>query len=230
MSKRSQRKKKSKKKTTFFEPFPDELILYGDEVRESDVIVTDAGFDTVTYQLALKSFSWYEITNWWEWVLGEEEWGELDEELPMRTPSDNEILLLIEKLLLKFDWLPQRVDVLTARAVLNDDYQWVKLIMLKDNTFCFNEIFAQFEGEAISLGIKMRSELNNENLVIVNDNQDAVLRMQSPRFDDWDEGYFEIEDESEIVLAYPKIYWMPRKYVGLADRLTVEQATRIFFS
>ncbi len=183
--------------------------------KESDVIVTDAGSDVVTYELAFKSFNWEEMTDWWESVLGQEEWEELSAKLPdnIWRLSTNDTQPLIEKLLCEFDWLPQKVNVLTARAVFNEDYKWVKLLTLNCPAFfpLFNSCFSQFEAEAIRLGVTMWLELNDENLVIVNDNQEAVLRIQYSdiddwgKNDDWGENYYDIRTQSAMDLTKLKI-------------------------
>lgn len=64
----------------------------------------------------------------------------------------------------------------------------------------------------------MRKESGNENIVIINDNKQAVADINGWSFFMSSKDF---ENESKVV-------WTPKKNVKIADKLTVEKATKVF--
>ncbi len=221
------KRRKSKKSK-----FPHQLTIHGCPSRKEERIVTDAGFESIDYQLALKYFSLDEIFNYWECYVDFED-IELEAEIEQfealantnyyffSEPKQQEFLnLLIDQ----FSWLPRLFDIATARSVYGLDYRWVKIIALQQRYQGLDYIDG-YEAEAIRLGLYLKKELNNPNLSIINDNKHAVAHIN---------GIFSFERSflkdylASIQENPPQVFWSPRKSVKLADRLSIHEATKIF--
>ena len=118
-------------------------------------ILTDAGWDTVTYDEALAWFCAGELKKWWAHTLDE---------------------IAEERLLLDMDHYahgctdqPRIVDVIVAKAAFCDD-KWFQFVALTD----WSLFRSEYEVSAIRLGMKLREFLERPDLQIVNDNKPAV--------------------------------------------------------
>jgi len=218
------RRSKKQKKTKF----PHQITFIGCEFPVDDFIVADAGFDTIDYELALSCFDIETIINWWECYFDIEdltddqftEWEQIftgNYSKYYDKPSDFQEI--INNAINQFNFLPKELGVATARAVFNPDYQWVKIITLIDKYDLIDNI-DYYELEAIKLALKMRAELDDENIVIINDNKHAVADITGNRFYDF---YDDNNFENNL-----KVVWASRKNVKLADQLTIKEATKIF--
>ncbi len=224
--------KKSKKN------FLDGLRLQSTKAKQNqgfELIVTDAGFDIIDLELANECFDYYEILNWWEMGL---DWEEIDlspEEFEQLTPTYIDIDNLevtkqvLEDLLSKYDWLPREFEVVTAKAFYNLEYQWVKILKLSYGYEEQNN-FEYYEENAIQLGKFLKQQLERDNLLIINDNQNAVVTANGiPHFYKWDKFIFKEIEKQLINNSSIDIFWMPRKHVKLAHNLRINPATKIFF-
>jgi hypothetical protein len=97
----------------------------------TDAIITDAGFESISYKLATQFFSASDIQYWWTSVAGLDQCEaiELEKQIIQSKADDWQI---VQEFLSTFDWLPEKIDVVTARAVFTPAYQWVKVIELGD--------------------------------------------------------------------------------------------------
>ena len=211
--------------------FPHFLRLYNRS--KSSVIITDAGHDQISYELALQFFDFETIFEWLCSYDYEDDdqcfiLSELEPELPYRyqSKSQEEILKIIEKLLMTYDWLPQEVAVLTAKAIYQEQ-RWLMLIDLDYQlTYCQGEqCFDGYEEKAIQLGNHLKEELGDDSLIVVNDNQSAVKTMNGFSFDVW---LLDKEWAKELAKKTYSVLWAERNFVRQADRLKVQEANRIF--
>lgn len=117
------------------------------------------------------------------------------------------------------------MDVVTAKAVFNSEYKWIKVITLIDR-WQVGMYIDSYEKEAIELGLQLKKELGNENLIIVNDNQHAVAEVNGMSYYQWElmEDFLNIRDEKESF----EILWSPREFVREAHKLTIDKATKVF--
>jgi len=224
------RKRKKKGKKSRKSHFPHFLSLNNSQLAKlavNDSIITDAGFDIIDYDLALKYFNFEEILNWWELTidfseLEENELETWDNLLPPDVYSlqHEELLKIIQQLISHFEFLPKKIDIATARAFLDSQYKWVKILNISDRYDSLDYI-DMYEAEAIKLGLFMKQELGDKELLIINDNKHAVAHVSGHRFYTCEWNDDEMEKSSDIL-------WAPRKIVELADKLTVYEATRIF--
>lgn len=215
--------KKRKSKKDKKSKFPSILTFTDCELIIDDFIVTDAGFDTISYELALLYFTIEDIINWWEFIIDFDDLTEAECELWDNILPHNyyekklDYQEMFNQIINQFEFIPKQVSVATARAVFNSEYQWVKIIDIIDKYDIIQNI-DNYEEEAIKLGLKMRTELEDENLVIINDNKHAVANINSYSF------YMSDYDFQNKL----KVVWTPRKSVKIADKLTVGEATKIF--
>lgn len=219
--KRAKKKKRKKSK------FPHFLTIAGSQSTISDGIITDAGFDSIDYELALSYFSSEEIIYWWESIidfseLEDDEFEAWENILPSNFYSlqTQDKLTIFQEIINQFEFIPKKVSVATARAVFNSEYQWVKIISIIDK-YEVETYIDSYEQQAIQLGLKMKQELADEDLLIINDNKHAVASMSGYPVYMWDWIDDLKENKSDIV-------WAPRKTVKIADKLTVAEATKIF--
>lgn len=221
MTRKNKKNKKNRKSK-----YPSSLTFTGCQFVTDEIIVTDAGCDEIDYDLALSYFHIYEILDWLEYFIDyeelEEEEAEKWEQISNSYYRDKlDPQTIINDILNTYQWIPRKITIATARAVFNPDYQWVKIIATIDKEYMLDNI-EQYELEAIKLGLMMRKELGNENIVIINDNKHAVAQINGWSFFMSDFiSHKDFENESKVV-------WTPRKNVRIADQLTLEEATKIF--
>ncbi len=212
--------------------FPHQLTIHGCPYKKEQRIITDAGFERIDYQLALKYFSLEEIFNYWECYLDFED-IEAEAEIEKFSElantnyysfSEQKQQEFLTLLISQFDWLPTSFDVATARAVYSLDYRWVKIIALLERYDGLSYIDS-YEAEAIRLGLHLKKELNSPDLSVINDNKHAVAESNGIfSFD----GSFLKDYLASIKENPPEVFWGPRKSVKLADCLSIHEATRIF--
>jgi hypothetical protein len=226
MGRRKKHKKKSKN------TFPNHLNIAFNRSSFTNFIVTDAGFDKIDSELAAEYFSLDDIFSHWEYFMYADEIDEEELEAFDRIISSSyscydtqKSLEVLQGLVSQFEWLPRQLDIVTARAVFDLEHQWVQVITLIDRwegEICFDS----YEAEAIRLGLRLKQELGDENLAIVNDNQYAVAELNQINSSFWRfmPDFFALEAEQ----IAPQVFWSPRKFLKSADRLTIEHATKVF--
>ena len=225
MKKKRKINKKKKSKKRFFDNV-ESCLVPAIDTEGLDCIITDAGFDSLDYKLASKCFDYYEIIDWWSSTLDTEEFSrEFPTNVDIYNPEENKKAL--EYLVSKYDWLSQEIRVVTAKAFYDLDYQWVEILSLSYGQYEADN-FDYYEEMAILLGRKLKEELGQENLLILNDNQNAVLSVNGiSDYYRWDKSLpFE---EDEIVNTPTDVFWIPREQATLAHNLKVERATKIIF-
>ena len=165
--KRKQKKRKSK--------FPTQLTIDACPARRDERIITDAGFERINYQLALQYFSLEEMCYYWECYYDlaelateteleqfEEVLSNYDYSFRDRFPQE-----FLTSLVTQCSWLPTYFDVATAEAVYAKNYRWVKIIALQPRWEGLDYIDS-YESEAIRLGLDLKQELENPNLIFIN--------------------------------------------------------------
>lgn len=225
-------KRRKSKKGKAKSKFPHQLTIYGCPSQKEAMIITDAGFERIDYQSALKYFSLEEMFNYWEYYLDFEDIEAQSEvekfEKFANTDyyhfEESEQQEFLELLISQFAWLPPLLDVATARAVYSLDYRWVKIIALVeryDGQFYIDS----YETEAIRLGLYLKKELGLPNLSVINDNKHAVANINGIiSFErSFLKDFLEFTQENK-----PEVFWSPREFVRQADRLSIYEATKIF--
>ena len=212
--------------------FPTQLTIEACPARRDERIITDAGFETIDYHLALKYFSLEEIFNYWQCYLNFQELAsetELEqfEELLSNNDysfSDRSAQEFCTLLVAQFSWLPTYFDVATARTVYGTNYRWVKLIALQPRWKGLDYIDS-YETEAIKLGLNLKQELEAPNLMVINDNKHAVAEINGLLSCDRSflKNFLALLPDNP-----PEVFWGYRKSVKVADSLKIEEATRIF--
>lgn len=231
------KQKRTKKNNKFRKNFLYGLTLQSIKAKEEqgfDFIFTDAGFDIIDLELANKCFDYYDILNWWETKVCWEEIDLYPEDFEQLIPTYIDVYnpevtkQVLEDLIAKYNWLPQEFEVVTAKAFYNFEYQWVEVIELSYG-YEENNNFDCYEGKAIQLGKTLKQELERDNLLIVNDNQNAVTTANGiPEFYKWDKFLFKEIEKELINNTSIDIFWMPRKHVTVAHNLSLNQASKIF--
>ena len=227
-------KRKKSKKGKYKFKFPHQLTISACPSNRKERIITDAGFESVDYQLALQYFPLEEIFNYWEYAIDLsdiEAEDEVDkfEELMNSTAyysfSEEKQKELLNSIITQFDWLPPALDIDTARAVY-EDYKWVKAIAIQERYYGIDYIDS-YETEAINLGLYLKQEIGNPNLSVINDNKHAVSSVNGIIcFEPWFlKEFVEFTKENK-----PTVFWSPRKLVKQADRLSIHDTTRVFIS
>lgn len=125
----------------------------------------------------------------------------------------------VKDLIEQFSWLPNVVDVALAKAVCGIKHKWIKVLALLPRID--GEYYSDsFETEAIWLGLALKKEMNESDLSVINDNQWAVSHINNILIRD---STSVIEKENK-----PEVFWSPRDFVIQADRLKIQEATKIF--
>lgn len=84
----------------------------------------------------------------------------------------------IKDLITQFSWLPDSIDVAVAKAVCGIKHRWIKVLALLpriDGEYYIDS----FETEAIWLGLALKKEMNESDLSVINDNQNAVSHINN---------------------------------------------------
>lgn len=162
-------------------------------------IVTDAGIETIAYNDALEFFTEQKIRSWWLEITENWELDLLFDELEISIDLDNEEA--VEEFLENYNTLPKTVALICARAVCGKE-KWIKILRLSP----YGLFQSSYEEEAIMLGVKLRDYLQ-EDLLIINDNKDAVKKLKP---------------------TIPNLFWQRRNKVEKADKLRLNAATKIF--
>ena len=94
------------------------------------------------------------------------------------------------------------MGLVCARAVCGKN-KWIKVLELSG----YGLFQSSYEEEAIKLGVRLREYLQQQELLIINDNKDAVKKLKS---------------------TIPNLLWQRRVKVEKADKLRLKHATKIF--
>lgn len=226
-------KRKKSKKGKSKSKFPHQLTISACPSNLEEQIITDAGFESVDYQLALQYFPLEEIFNYWEYAIDlsdieaddeVEKFEELMNSTDYYSFSEEKQQQLLNSIIAQFSWLPPSLDIATARAVYSLDYKWVKAIAICDR-YDGQLYIDSYETEAINLGLYLKQEIGNPNLSVINDNKHAVSSVNGIiSCEPWFlKEFVEFTKENK-----PTVFWSPRKFVKQADRLSIRDATRVF--
>lgn len=139
-----------------------------------NAIITDAGFEEISYKDALEYFTEKEISNYWQNNIKDLEVEEIAIELGITLPiQKNNEDVYQEALEEMFEMMPNNIQVILAKAVYKEK-NWVSVLSLPT----FESDFSRHEYKSIILGLMLQKELNQD-LEIVNDCKSAVLRFKN---------------------------------------------------
>ncbi|MGC9527093.1 MAG: hypothetical protein ACP5D7_16300 [Limnospira sp.] len=201
--KRSRHKKKGRRIDNFYASFDiDDLVKTSRKlVANSDgKIVTDAGWERLTFAEACQYFPAEEIREWYQqnWQDADLEYLIDDLEIDLDLEDDE----AVERFLETYDWTPTTLEIIVAKAVYQD-HAWARPLVMAWREWD-SEIFESYESQALSLGIYMREQLNLD-IPVINDCQKAVI---------WFSGY-------------SFVGWQRRRFVKPAHALKISKATRV---
>ncbi len=193
-------KRKKKSKNNFFPWMEEENLTISSTTNNK--IVTDAGWEIISFDEACKYFSPEEIREWYSSYWSGADITNLFAELEVDIDLENEEAL--DKFLDTYDWTPKKVNVVVAKAVYESN-AWTRVLTI--STPEFEEYnFENHEEQAILLGVQMRKHLGLD-ILVINDCKNAVRRVRR---------------------QYPTIGWQPRKCVRAAHNLKISQATKVY--
>lgn len=165
-------------------------------------IVTDAGWEKITFEQASNFFKPEEVKDWYASFWSGADISNLLVELDVNVDLDDEEA--VDKFLESYDWTPKEVNLVVAKAIY-ENYAWARVLTI--STPDIEEYYFQnYEMEAILLGIHMRNYFNL-NVPVINDCKDAVRYLYG---------------------KYPNVGWQPRKCVASAHCLKISQATKVY--
>lgn len=131
-------------------------------------VITDAGWDTLSYAEALRYFPEPEIRAWWTAHTEALELEHICEDLGIAVPAEDDEAQ-IEAI---WEMLPSQISVITARACYQDQ-RWASVLSLPEDGF----FSARFERQALLLGILLREALGLD-IAVVNDNRGVVKALR----------------------------------------------------
>lgn len=193
-----QKKKKSRK--SFFPWQIDDKYLA--IVRTGNEIVTDAGWEKMTFETACQFFTPEEIRDWYASYWEGADISNLLVEIGVNLDSDDDEA--VEKFLENYDWTPKVVEVVVAKAIY-ENHSWARVLTISTHEM-EDYYFQNHEMEAIYLGIHLRKCLNLD-ISVINDCKNAVR---------------------DLYGRYPNIGWQPRNCVTKAHKLKIFQATKVY--
>ena len=165
-----------------------------------ELILTDAGWDRVSYTQACAYFSKEDVDTWWAKVSENWEVEDILREVGLDPALAEDADFLENTDLLALH--PAHLDLITARACYGS-HRWIAIVSLPLR----NPFFQQHEEQAIALGLALRDALGVEGTV-VNDNKDAVRAMRARHPD-------------------AAIVWKRRQFVRDAHALSLTTANRV---
>lgn len=202
--KRSRRKKKGRKQDDFYSYFQrDNLVSESRKIvtNSDSQIVTDAGWERLTFAEACQYFPAEEIRDWYQqnWENADLEYLIDDLEIDLDLEDDE----AVDRFLETYDWTPKTIQIIVAKAVYQD-HAWARPLVMAIPEWD-SYLFENHEAQALLLGIYMKEQLNLE-IPVINDCQNAVRCF-------W--GIPEL------------IAWKPRNFVRSAHALKISKATRV---
>ena len=143
-------------------------------------IVTDAGWEIISFDEACKYFSPEEIREWYSSYWSGADITNLFAELEVDIDLENEEAL--DKFLDTYDWTPKKVNVVVAKAVYESN-AWTRVLTISTpEEEEYN--FENHEEQAILLGVQMRKHLGLD-ILVINDCKNAVRRVHQTISDYW---------------------------------------------
>lgn len=171
-------------------------------VRTGKEIVTDAGWEKMTFEEACRFFRPEEIRDWYASYWSGTDISDLLVEIGVNLDSDDKEA--VDNFLENYDWTPNEVQVVVAKAIY-ENHSWARVLTISTpdmEEYCFQN----HEMEAIYLGIHLRKYLNLD-IPIINDCKNAVRYLHG---------------------RYPNVGWQPRNCVTKAHKLKISQATKVY--
>ena len=168
-----------------------------------ETIVTDAGFQTISYNEALMIFSEKELFNYWQKEIEDLEVEEIAVKLGI-TLSNNDVNTTEYENIINeiYSTNPINITVIVAKAVYKE-HKLISIVSLPT----FEQDFSVHESKSIILGLMLKKELAQE-IIIVNDCKPAVLKLRSE-------------------LGSSSIFWVRRNNTKKAHNLKIEKGNRI---
>lgn len=171
--------------------------------KTNDFIVTDSGFEVLSYQDASKFFSEKEIFDYWQKEIEYLEVDEIALKLGVSLSNYDIDTIEYENIINEiYNKNPIHITVVVAKAIYKE-HKWISVISLPT----FEADFSEQESKSIRLGLLLQKELGKK-IEIINDCKSAVLKLRSE-------------------LALSSILWTRRNNTKKAHNLKMEQANRI---
>jgi hypothetical protein len=193
------KKKKKPRKSLFPWEVDDKYLIIA---KKGNEILTDAGWEKMTFEEACQFFAPEEIRDWYVSCYSHTDISHLI--VDMNLDIDLEDDEAVENFLSNHDWIPKEVQVVVAKAIYENHY-WARVLTVSTPDM-EESYFQNYEIEAIYLGIHLRKYLNLD-IPIINDCKNAVRYLFG---------------------RYPNIGWQPRNFVTKAHKLKTYQATMVY--
>lgn len=171
-------------------------------LKTGNEIVTDAGWEKMTFEEACRFFRPEEIRDWYESYWSGADLPDLLVEIGVALDLNDE--KVVEKFIENYDWTPKEVQVVVAKAIY-ENHAWVRVLAISTpemEEYCFHN----HEMEAVYLGMHLRKYLNLD-IPVINDCKNAVRHLYR---------------------SYEKIGWQPRNCVTKAHKLKIYQASKVY--
>ncbi|MEH1997158.1 hypothetical protein [Nostoc sp.] len=135
-------------------------------------IVTDAGWEKISFEEARKLFSPETFQEWYELFLENTDISEILSESNVDIDLDDESV--IDNFLQRSNWAPKQVNLVVAKAIYKN-YAWVRGLLISTPD-AEEPYFHNYEMEAIRLGIQLRKYIKQD-IPVINDCKDAVRHL-----------------------------------------------------
>ena len=179
------------------------MSAYKFKNKINNAIVTDSGFQKISYQEALKSFTEKEILNYWQKEIEDWKIEEIALKLGISLSGYDVNTVEYENIINEiFNKKPINVFVIVAKAIYKE-HKWSAVVSLPT----FEPDFSGHESKSIMLGLMLQKELEQE-IEIVNDCKPAVLRLRRK-------------------LGLSSIFWARRNKTKKAHNLKINQSNNI---
>ncbi|MDZ8226703.1 hypothetical protein [Nostoc sp. ChiVER01] len=193
-------KRKRKHQKTSFPWMVEEKNLF--ITKTGNEIVTDAGWEKISFEEARKLFSPETFQEWYELFLENTDISEILSESNVDIDLDDESA--IDKFLQRSNWTPKQVNLVVAKAIYKN-HAWVRALLISTPDV-EEPYFQNYEMEAIHLGVQLRKYIK-EDIPVINDCKDAVRHLYG---------------------RYALIGWQPKNCVTAAHNLKISQATKVY--
>lgn len=179
------------------------MSAYKFKNKIDDTIITDAGWQNISYEEAVTIFSEKELFDYWQKVIEDLDVDDIALELGFSLSDYDVNSIEYENIIDEiYDKKPMNVSVIVAKAVYKE-HKLVSIISLPT----FEPDFSVHESKSIVLGLMLQKELGEE-IEIVNDCKTSVLKFRTE-------------------LGLLSIFWARRNNTKKAHNLKIEQANRI---
>jgi len=197
-----------------------------------DCVLTYAGWQWIDYQLASEYFEYSQIEFWWEMITDWEQYGDFYDDFTSSSMKNFDCRKGesnregVKSMINKYDFLPKKAKVVTVKAFYNSSYKWLKILSFFQ-PYLEPTNFDYYEAISICLADKLRKELGQENLLIINSNKKAVLGINGLLNYKGEIRFSDPQDINFINRPKTQVFWSPKTQVKLARNMKINQATKL---